>query len=195
VTTVRPTSVNSGPLTHRLVLNQILQGVLEPPRWQYRTEINGLSVFTNTLARGAAWLEPAGSASPLAPLLPLAHATTPAVEPWQNSVTVVSTPRPAVLVRSVAYEKGWVARLTPIRGGPSVTLRVRPLGVIQAVSIPPGSFTVTWVYTSKLAKLGVLASALCVLVLVALVFTPRRRRRLEPRPGLPASGSAASPGP
>ena len=195
VTTVRPTSVNSGPLTHRLVLNQILQGVLEPPRWQYQTEINGLPVFTDTLARGAAWLEPAGSASPFAPLLALAHATTPAVEPWQNSVTVVSTPRPAVLVRSVAYEKGWVARLAPIRGGPSVTLRVRPLGAIQAISIPRGRFTVTWVYTSKLAKLGVLASALCVLVLVLLVFTPRRRRRLEPRPGLPASGSAAPPGP
>ena len=108
VTTVRPIAVNSGPLTHRLVLNQVLQGVLEPPKWQYQAEIGGLSVFTNTLARGASWIEPAGSRAPLAPLLPLAHSTTPTVEAWQNPETVVSTPSPAVLVRSEAYDKGWI---------------------------------------------------------------------------------------
>jgi len=64
VTTVDPTAVNSGPLTHRLVLNQVLQGVLEPPKWQYETEIGGLPVFTNTLTRGASWVEPAGSTTP-----------------------------------------------------------------------------------------------------------------------------------
>lgn len=73
VNTVRPTAVNSGPRTHRLVLNQVLQGVLEPPHWQYQTEIGGLAVFANTLARGAAWVEPAGSKTPLARELPLAR--------------------------------------------------------------------------------------------------------------------------
>ncbi len=73
VTTVHPMAVNSGPLTRRLVLNQVLQGVLEPPHWRYQTEIGGLSVFTNTLARGASWIEPAGSKTPLAPELPAAR--------------------------------------------------------------------------------------------------------------------------
>jgi len=180
VTTVHATAVNSGPLTHRLVLNQVLQGVLEPPKWHYQTEIGGLPVFTNMLTRGASWVERAGSTTPLAPLLPLARSTTPPVEPWQNPETVVSTPSPAVLVRSEAYDKGWVARLTPAGGGRSVTVRVRPLGILQAVSIPAGKFTVTWVYTAKLAKLGVIASGVGVLALILLVFTPRRRRRPKP---------------
>jgi len=171
--------------------------LLEPPRWQYQTEINGLPVFTDT-SRGEPrhWLEPAGSASPFAPLLALAHATTPGRRTMAElgDGRLDSAPGRARPQRR-AYEKGWVARLAPIRGGPSVTLRVRPLGAIQAIPIPRGRFTVTWVYTSKLAKLGVLASALCVLVLVLLCFTPRRRRRLDAPPGLPASGSAAPPGP
>ena len=177
VTTVRPTAVNSGPLTHRLVLNQVLQGVLEPPHWRYRTEIGGLPVFTNTLARGASWVEPAGSKTPLARRLPLARAVTPLVEAWQNPKTIVSTPSPAILVRSEAYDKGWVARLTPVGGGRSLTARVRPLGILQAISIPKGEFVVTWVYTAKLAKVGVIVSGAGVLMLVLLVFTPGRRRR------------------
>ena len=131
LTTVRPTAVNSGPLTHRLVLNQVLQGVLEPPHWQYRTEIGGLAVFANTQARGAAWVEPAGSKTPLARELPLAHAVTPLVEAWQNPETIVSTPAPAILVRSEAYDKGWVAaahsgRRRPITEGAGAASRDSP---------------------------------------------------------------------
>jgi hypothetical protein len=169
-------AVNAGPLTHRLVLNQVLQGVLETPKWRYQTEIGGLPVFTNTLTRGASWVEPAGSTTPLAPQLPLAHSLTPPVQAWQNQETVVSTSMPAVLVRSEAYDKGWVARLTPIGGGSSVTVRVRQLGILQAVPVPAGKFTVTWVYTAKLAKLGVIVSGVGVLALVLLLFPPRRRR-------------------
>ena len=193
VTTVSPTAVNAGPLTHRLVLNQVLQGVLEPPRWRYQTEIGGLPVFANTLTRGASWIERAGSTTPLASPLPLAHSVTPSVEPWQNPQTVVSTPRPALLVRSEAYDKGWVARLTPIGGGSTITVRVRPLGVLQAVSIPPGRFIVTWVYTAKLAKFGILASGAGVLALVLLVFAPRRRRSKsrQRRPRSPEPGPAS----
>ena len=177
VSTRQPTAVNSGPSTHRLVLNQVLQGVLEPPRWRYQTEIGGLPVFTDTIARGATWLERAGSETPLAPLVPSAHASTRTVQPWQNPVTVFSTPRPAVLVRSVAYESGWRASLAPIGGGPPVTVRVRQLGLVQAISVPAGSFTVTWIYTSRRATLGLLVSAVSTIVLALLVVVPRRRRR------------------
>ena len=195
VTTVHAMAVSAGPLTHRLVLNQVLQGVLEPPKWRYQTEIGGLPVFTNTRTRGASWVEPAGSTTPLAPQLPLAHSVTPPVPAWQNPETVVSTPIPAVLVRSEAYDKGWVARLTPIRGGSSVTVRVRQLGILQAVPVPAGKFTVTWVYTAKLAKLGVITSGVGVLALVLLLFPPRRRRRPKSVLGSPEPGPACPPDP
>lgn len=187
VTTVVPLVLGLGPPAHRFVLNQILQGVLEPPRWRYQTEIGGLPVFTNTLTRGAAWLEPAGSTTPLAQLLSLARAASPAVEPWQDPVTVVSTRHPALLVRSAAYGNGWVARLTPIGHGPSVRVPVRRLGVVQAISVPSGRFTVTWLYTASSAKFGFLASVVSTLVLVLLVFTPRRRRKPKSHGRLPRS--------
>jgi hypothetical protein len=194
VTTVHAMAVNSGPLTRRLVLNQVLQGVLEPPHWRYQTEIGGLSVFTNTLARGASWIEPAGSKTPLAPELPAARATTPRVQGWQNPETIVSTPSAAVLVRSEAYDKGWVARLTPVGGGSSVTVHVRPLGILQAISLPAGKYVVTWIYTAKLAKLGVIVSGVGVLALVLLVFAPSRRRRprsVKKPVGSPEPGASA----
>jgi uncharacterized membrane protein YfhO len=116
---------------------------------------------------------------------------TSPVEAWQNPWTVVSTPIPALLVRSEAYDKGWVARLTPIGGGSSVTVRVRQLGILQAVPVPAGKFTVTWVYTAKLAKLGVITSGIGVLALVLLLFPPRRRRRPKSAPGSPEPGPAS----
>jgi hypothetical protein len=72
-------------------------------------------------------------------------------------------------------------------------VRVRPLGVLQAVSIPPGRFIVTWVYTAKLAKFGILASGAGVLALVLLVFAPRRRRSKsrQRRPRSPEPGPAS----
>ena len=187
VTTVRPFELGYGPVSRRLVLNQILQGLLEPPRWRYQTEIGGLPVFTNTSARGTAWLEPAGSKSALVPSLAGGRVTTPAVEPWQDPVTLVSTPRPALLVRSAAYASGWTATITPLKGGDPKTVAVRRLGVVEAISVPAGNFTVTWSYGSSLAKLGLLASVLGVLALIALAFTPRRRR---PRRG---AGRVAGP--
>jgi len=193
VTTVHPVQVNSGPFTRRLALNQILQGVLEPPRWRYETEIGGLPVFTNTLARGPAWVEAAGSATPTMPTLASTHTVTPSVEPWQNPVTVVSTPEPAVLVRSEAYENGWIARIAPASGAPAVTVHVRRIGLIQAISIPAGKFVVTWVYTSKRTKIGLLVSGASVLVLLLLLFTPRRRRKSGYRPALAGAPAAGSP--
>jgi hypothetical protein len=192
VSTVKATTVNSGPLTHRLVLNQVLQGVLEPPRWRYRTEIGGLPVFANTLTRGATWLEPAGSPTPLAALISSARATTSVVEAWQNPVTYVSTPRAGVLVRSVAFEPGWRALVTPAGGGPTATVKVRQLGLVQAISLPRGRFKVTWVYTSKRAIVGLLVSVLSTIALMVLLFLPRRRRR----PGTAGrAGPAAGPEP
>jgi hypothetical protein len=182
VTTVHPFSVSPGLHSRRLVLNQILQGVLEPSHWRYQTDIGGVLVFANSRARGAAWVEPAGSTTPDASLLSGAHASTAAVAPWRNSVTVVSTPRQALLVRGVTYEKGWVAKITPASGGETLTVPVRQLAMVQAVSIPPGKYLVTWVYNSTLAKLGLLASALGTVAIVLLVFTPRRRRKLAQTP-------------
>jgi hypothetical protein len=102
-----------------------------------------------------------------------------------------------VLVRSETYDKGWIARLTPVGGGSTVTVRVRPLGMLQAISIPAGRFVVTWVYTAKLAKVGVIASGAGLLALVLLVFAPRRRRRPKSgrKPlGSPETGRGSEPG-
>jgi hypothetical protein len=197
VTTAHPMNLNSAPLTRRIVLNQVLQGVLEPPRWRYETEIGGLPVFADTLARGAGWIEPAGSATPLAPAVPLSRVTTRKVAAWQNPVTVVSSPVPALLVRSAAYETGWVAKVAPAAGGAAVTIPVRRFGLIQAVSIPAGRFVVTWVYTSQRAKIGLVVSAVSVVALVLLLFVPgrRRRSRAEKAPRSPTDAGAAGADP
>ena len=206
VTTARPWTWDMARSAAVLVLNGILQGVLEPPHWRYQTDIGGLPVFTNTFTRGAAWLEPAGSESALVAPLPGAGATTPSVEPWQDPVTLVSTPRPAVLVRSAAYAseldreahsgKGGVvgdrgrkaARHSPGDLGPAgtvhrdVALRHR-LGNNRAARQRP--------WLARPRPLGVHAPA------TVTPRTPRRLRTSGPagwcvalRPGLPAADRA-----
>ncbi len=135
VSTRQPTAVNSGPSTHRLVLNQVLQGVLEPPRWRYQTEIGGLPVFTDTIARGATWLERArvrDAACAARPLSPREHAYRPAMaEPGDrlfDAPTGRARPERRLRVR-VAREPGADRRRSAgDRAGPAARARPSDLG-------------------------------------------------------------------
>lgn len=177
VSTARPFSFGSRTGSRRLLLDQILQGVLEPAHWRFQTLIEGLPVFTNKSPRGGAWVESADSTGALAPVLSGARAENRAVQPWQDPVTVVSSPRAALLVRSAAYDAGWSARITPVQGGSSRNVAVMRIGLVQGVEVPAGSYTVTWLYGAGLADKGLVTSVLALVCLLVLAVLPRASRR------------------
>lgn len=177
--TLEAVVADAGQPAERLALDGPLQGVLRPTHWKYETTVGSLMAWRNLRAAGRAWLQPAGArAADPAQRAPGAVRTVTS-SPAGSSTTVVSTSRPALLVRSEAYATGWTARLTPLGGGPTKAVTVRPLGVVQAVPVPPGRYEVTWRYAPASVLAGLLASVLGAMGLAGALFvawsTSRRR--------------------
>nr|MDA8291151.1 hypothetical protein [Actinomycetota bacterium] len=163
-----------------LVLDGELQGLLASPHWRWAATIDGLAVFANTRARGAAWLEAPGARSPDAPVV---RSGTTLVTPGPTTgseIVRVTSARAATLVRSTTFARGWTAHLTPVGGGRSRVETVTRLGLVEAVPVPAGRWVVTWRYAPESTWVGLLVSAAAALVLLAGVagtFVRRRDRR------------------
>lgn len=187
VTTRSPVALVGEASGRRLVLNGILQGLLEEPRWQYRTSLEGLSVFGDSFARGPAWAESPGATSPLGPVVATARVTSPAGQPWQDPTTDVVSPSPVLLVRSSTWDSGWSATVSPLGAGDAsraMLIPVHRLGPVQAVELRAGDWRVTWTFHSGRASVGLLTSAAgagVALVLFGVCALPRRRLGLHRR--------------
>ncbi|HVC25009.1 MAG TPA: hypothetical protein VND23_04570 [Acidimicrobiales bacterium] len=180
VATVGAVVVGTRAPRARLLLDGELQGLIRPPHWQFAGTIGTLVAFTNTRARGAAWLEDAAAVSPDGPV---AHAGTVSLSTTASTgaaVVHVTTPRAALLVRSETFARGWTARLTPVGGGWSRVEPVSRLGLVQATLVPAGRYVVTWRYAPASLVAGLVisaASAAATVVLLALCVERRRSRR------------------
>jgi hypothetical protein len=164
----------------RFLLDGALQGSLLVPQWRYEGQLGPYTVFLNQDADGTAWLQ-AGSSRQVAQSLPAVGkvVTTSTSISGAEQMSVVAN-RPALLVRSVAFEQGSTASLTPVGGGRTRSLVVKRLGLIEAVEIPAGRYQVTWGYAPRSVVIGALlslGSVVAVALLAALVAVDRRRRR------------------
>ena len=105
--------------SRRLLLDGILQTALSAPHWRFAGMIGPLPAYTNTESRGPAWVVSAATTEPDAPLLAGSAASTaeaPAGDPMQ---TVVTSPGPALLVRSTAFAPDWYVSIQTAAGGPA----------------------------------------------------------------------------
>ncbi len=101
-----------------------------------------------------------------------------------SETDVVDTPTSALAIRSEAYLAGWSVQATPLNGpGPTRTLPVVQVGVIQGVRVPAGRWRLTYTYWPSGLTSGGVITALAVAALVGLVLwrmVVARRRRLGP---------------
>ena len=185
--------VTSAP-ADRLLLDGSLQGSLSSSQWSFDGHIGPYSIFLNRDPDGLAWLQASSSPAPTAPLAGLGSVTTTATQASGAEKMVVVAKRPARLVRSVAFEPGSEAKLTPIGGGPVRSLSVKAFGLIQAVEIPAGKYRVSWSYAPRSLVVGgvlTLASvAGAAFVAAFAVFDLRRRRRSAPSRAAVLAGSS-----
>lgn len=171
-----PTIVTAGG--QAFVADGPLQNVLVPPGWGFAGRDGSFAVFTDRAARGPLTLQ-ALSGGPAAGSYVRMISST-ADEP---TAAVVRSPRGVRVIRAVAAIPGWTATWKP-RRGPARALVVRRAGIVQAVDVPPGSGIVTWSYAPpRLAESLALSGAALVIVLVAGVWSRRRRRAAEAGPG------------
>jgi uncharacterized membrane protein YfhO len=152
------------------------------PQWEYSGHLGPYTVFVNHDVDGSTWLQSASSRTPTGAQSGLGSVVTTSESTSGAEKMSVVAKRPALLVRSVAFESGTSAKLTPNNGGQVRPLVVRRLGLIQAVEIPAGRYQLTWSYAPRSVVTGALLSLgsviVAMLVIVAFVVDRRRRRRI-----------------
>jgi hypothetical protein len=104
------------------------------------------------------------------------------VTEWGTETDVVDTPAAATVVRSEAYLSGWKVLAQPVGGGPTRTLAVFAVGLVQGVRVPPGRWTLTFAYRPSGLTSGGILSALGVAALVVVTGVRLRWRRARKRP-------------
>jgi hypothetical protein len=147
-----------------------LRDILTAPRWRFLGMDGDFCVFAQSAARGRAWVD--GD--------PGSTARVVSDTPWGAETVRVEASRAALLVRSVQFSTGWQATVTNGRG-PARPLAVQSKGLLQAVAVPAGVDTVTFLYRPSRALLGLGLSAAGVLLVSLLAAWPRLRRRVARR--------------
>jgi hypothetical protein len=157
----------------RYALDGSIQDALGQTGWAFTGTWAAYARFQQATVRPPVWLqsEPAG-----------ASATQVEIAENGTEVDRVTTPAPALLVRSESNLPGWQARATPAAGGAPLPLPIRAVGLIQGVRLPAGSWNVTFTYRAPGLDLGLAGSAAglgAVLLVVGARAVRRRRVRLD----------------
>jgi hypothetical protein len=173
--------VTSAP-DDRLLLDGSLQGSLSSSMWRYGGRIGPYTVFLNRDPDGLAWLQASSSSTPASPVAAIGSVATTASPASGAEQMVVLAKRRALLVRSVAFEPGSEAKLTPVGdgSGSARSVPVKAFGLIQAVEIPAGEYRVSWSYAPRSLVAGgvlTLASVAATALVAAFAVLDLRRRR------------------
>jgi hypothetical protein len=96
-----------------------------------------------------------------------------------TEVDRLNAPRPVTVVRSEAYAAGWHVEAVPVGGGPTRSLSVYPVGLVQGVRVPAGRWTLTFLYRPAGLDLGLAGTLAGLLALVGSAALAGRRRSLR----------------
>jgi hypothetical protein len=152
-------------------LDGALSDAVRPGPWRQAGSADHFILFVRT--RPATPLHVVAHGHPAAPLEVLSNRA--------NEETIrVRTSRPVVVVRDVAWDRGWRASVTT-GAGPSQPVSVDRRGLVQQVRLPAGTDVVTfdyrpphWLVASAITEGSTL---LLAILLVDTVFRRRGRRR------------------
>ncbi|MEI7859863.1 MAG: hypothetical protein WCI26_08510 [Acidimicrobiales bacterium] len=157
----------------KFAMNGIYQDALGRPAWHYAGMWSDLTLFRTSLVVPDVYVA-SGPKS--------ARATSVSRSDDGTAVVRVTTSQRALVVRSEAALPGWSVTAMPIGGGPSQTLSVRPVGLVQGVSVPAGAWTLTYTYMAPGFVTGAIVSSIALLLLlvaIAVGLMTRRRRRSD----------------
>jgi hypothetical protein len=145
-----------------------LQDALDETGWRLAGFWQGYARFVRVSIRPPVWIAgPADGSS-------VVQRTT---TDWGSETDAVTATGPVTVVRSEAYLSGWHALATPAHG-PARSLPVNRYGLIQAVRVPAGTWTLTFSYRPKgLTLAGAVSGAGVVGLALVAVQVVRRRRR------------------
>ncbi|HTX63886.1 MAG TPA: hypothetical protein VMD28_09615, partial [Acidimicrobiales bacterium] len=157
------------------VLDGVLQDAIVAPHFRYGGQDGAFAVFIDRGSTPPLSLRalPGGSLRGTA----VRRVSGPAPEPTR---AIVTSRHGVDVVRAVAAIPGWVASWTPSSrtgtgSGPTETLPVHRLGVVQVVRVPPGRGVLTWRYAAPGLLAGEVSSSAALALLLALVLLATAR--------------------
>ena len=102
---------------------------------------------------------------------------------WGSETDSVHLVHAGTVVRSEAYLPGWRVTVTPSSGGASKVVTVSQHGLVQSVSLPAGSWRLSWSYRAPRLALGMAISAVGGVALIGVVGFDLLRRTRRRRAG------------
>ncbi len=161
---VTSTEITDGE-NRALQLDEPYQIALQDAGFTYSGTRNGYAVFHNTASGPFA-------TSPQVPV------TNQVEKIWGDEwVTVEGGSQEVALVRSSAWLPGWRATAVNEATGQSKALTVKRHDLVQAVTVPPGTWRVHFHYHAPFIGIGLASSALGVALLVITLVVLRRQRK------------------
>jgi hypothetical protein len=168
---VSDTSVVTASDGQRWALDGVLQDALDTSGWRFVGTWNDYARFAQSRVVPPVWVaDPRGGA----------RVRQIRTTDWGSEIDRVTTTRPVTVVRSEAYAAGWRVDAVPVDGGPSKVLPVEPVGLVQGVRVPAGTWTLTFLYRPKGLDLGLAGSTLGLAALVGVGAWGLVRRRRRP---------------
>ncbi len=151
--------------TRQLVTH--FQQALSWPAWHLVRTQGTVAYFHASSVRPPVWLAraPAGSR---------VRSVTDTL--WGETVARVDATGTLILKRSMTWIPGWRASATSSEGSRTISLHVVRSGLIQQVTLPPGSWTVRFTYSAPHLRAGLVGSALGIVAWIGALLWWRRRR-------------------
>jgi hypothetical protein len=163
------------------VLDGSMQDAVGRSGWYQRGFWNGFVAFSEQRVLPPVWIQHPGSG---------ARVSQVSTTDWGVETDRVSSPVPITVVRSEAYLGGWHVQAVSATGGQTRTLSVVPDGLVQAVRVPAGTWTLMFLYRAKGLSPGFISSGIAVALFgVFAVVSIVRRRRSTMRPSSTVTGA------
>jgi len=163
-------------------LSGTIQVALHEGGWHFAGMVGRFGRFERAPLEATAWLErpsEQGVVSPGRSLPSLGSARVESFSPFGGAVTLVHAKKRALLVRSVSWAPGWRAIWRPVGGGAGKELPVHRVGLLQAVLVPAGNGTVSWIYDPPKVKDGGLVGLVALVVVAFVVLGESFKSRLR----------------
>ncbi|HUY43754.1 MAG TPA: hypothetical protein VMU98_08330 [Acidimicrobiales bacterium] len=174
VTTARRTQLREALVTTstgaHYYLDSGFEVALSSPKWRLTSTMLDVQVFKTTQLQLRAWLQSPRRGGVVTSI------TTSA---WGDTWMKVSATHATVLERSEAYLPGWRATATNVATGAVVELPVTRAGLIQRVTVPPGTWNLHFHYHAPYIEAGLFASLAAGGAFVVALGWAWRRRRLD----------------
>jgi hypothetical protein len=155
---------------HAYELGGSLSSALVPGPWQVAGFSQGYAVFT--LRRPPTPITATTASGRQLPVHVLSSTT-------KSEEISVDAPGPTTMVRSVAFDSGWMATVS-VNGGSGQRVAVHSFDLVQQVHVPAGHDTVTFHYRPPhLTVASILSVGAVAFLLVLLVVSLVRRARRE----------------